>query len=70
MKKTNKHLENIVKDIMIEYGPDGHTNGSEELAEFIRDIAIKFLQYYYDGASNDDKLLKEAFNLFIKELND
>jgi len=67
MVEDNKCLEDIVKDIMIKYGPDGHTDGLKELAKFTRDIAIKFLQYYYDGAGNNKKMLREVFDLFIED---
>lgn len=62
-----EELVDLIKDIMIKHGPDGHTDGSEELAKFTMDIAIKFLQYYYHGAPSDNKLIKKSFNLFMKD---
>lgn len=32
---TKEALTHIVQDIMIAYGPDGHTDGSDVIADFI-----------------------------------
>jgi hypothetical protein len=54
---TKKEIEEVIMDILIEDGPDGHTDGSGVITDFIVELlngrGVEWILKYRDGKDID-----------------